>query len=246
MDELARSAYAYIMSSDEWLRTAKPRFTGIGQESMIVRVGVEPGHPEFEAYLLKRFGIGARFLEGLTAPLRRLVLKRLSIRYAGTADAFLTLAESEYGYPWNPWWPAKEVSLLADFKHSNSVNHEAVQQQVCAYRAGDYIVLIKDSEEAETYALPAALYPACLHVGPHADALGLVTEFGTLESKSSQLGCKLFTYPNDDSVLESFFGLCDHAVYADSKPKAHQQRQRRTEPKPVKLSKTDVKAAPFG
>ena len=246
MDELCEAAYAYILSSDEWLRTAKPRFNAIGQESMIVHQGVEPGHPEFEKFLLKRFGIGTRFLAGLTAPLRRLVLKRLSIRYAGRSDAFMTLVESEYGYPWNDHWPAKEVSLLADFKHSNAINHEAVQQQLCAYGAGDYVVLLKSGEEVETFDLPEYLFVACLHVGPNAQALGLVTEFGTLESKASQLGCKLLTYPDDPNVLESFYGLADHAIYADSKPKAHQQRARRTEPKPVKVPKTVAREASFG
>jgi len=249
MDQLTESAYVYCLSADEWLRTAKPRFTTIGQEAMVVRTGcpsTDIADPRFVSALKREFDLTPNYYRMLPEQVKRLVCRRLQVRYAGTVDAHMILVRYEYGYDWAEDWPAQEVSLWTDFKTSNSLNHEQVQQQVAAYRAADLIVFLQSGEAVETHPLPISDFIGSLHIGPHAGALGLKTAFGTLDSKAKQLGCRLYTYPDDPAVLDSFYGLADHAHYQDNVPRSHQQRKRATEPKPPKLKPTDTRTPNFG
>ena len=167
----------------------------------------------------------------------------MQVGWAGTVDGFFELRRESYGYKWLEAWGEKSASFWFDIKHSNAINHKAVQAQVSAYRACDRIVFIETGMESE---LPESDFIASLHVGPHASALGIQTEFGLLESKTNQIGAMLYTYPNDPLPTEGFYGLAAWTDYCDNVPRAHQQRARSTGPKEIKPKKTEFKPAPFG
>ena len=206
IDSVVGAAYAYAMSALEWMASANPVWTMIGQEAVVVR---------------KDHGDG--------------------IAYAGTVDGHLTLTEKEYRGEWHPAWPKNELSMYVDFKTSNALAHRSVQAQVEAYAHADIIGLVETGEE---HPLPEADLVGALHIGPHASSLGVQDEFGTLESKTNQVGAKLYTYPRSEETFEAFCGLVRWADYSDGIPRAHQQRQTRTEPA-VKRGKYEERTCPI-
>lgn len=242
IEELCHSAWAYVLSSAEWIDLAKPRWSMIGQEAMVVHVGATPDDPWFEDTLMRRLGLTLKELNALPEELYELALWRVASEYAGTVDEHFELIREDCGIPWESEWPDKEVSLWSDIKHSNAIDHKSVQAQVSAYAASDRIVLVQTGQEFE---LPKANFIASRHVGPHASALGIKDEFGTLESKTKQVGAKLYTYPRSKSPLQGFLGLCGWVRYVDNVPRAHQQNARRSGPKEERLPKTAVRSCPF-
>ena len=242
LEDLCAAAYSYTVSSSEWILKANPTWTTVGQEAMVVHIPVTIDHELFEEILLRRCGLTRAQFDKLPETMQRWCLEVCETGYAGTVDAHFSLDRSTYKYDWPSAWGKDSVSLWCDFKHSNAINHKAVQAQVSAYEACDRIVLIESGEE---YDLPPSDFIASLHIGPHASALGLETEFGTLESKAKQLGAALYTYPRSEAPIRGFRGLCQWVDYADNVPKAHQQRQLGV-PKKETTPKTAVRPAPFG
>lgn len=246
VDELCESAYAYVLSLDEWLKKAKPRWSTIGQEAFVARISSARGDEEFEGLLQKRFGMTIAQLDALPTTLQAHVEKIMRARWAGTVDGYLTLVKEDYGYPWPDEWPGEAISAWVDFKTTNAIQHKSVQAQVCAYANCDKLILMQAGVQVEEHDLPESDLTASLHIGPHISTTGLRDAFGVLSDKSAQIGCALYTYPKDPRVLEGFLGLVEWDEYCNNVPKAHQQRKRSTEPKATKIPKTAPRPAPFG
>lgn len=246
LDDLAFSAYTYCLSSSEWIVKAKPKWTMSGLEAMVVHPSVDPDHEWWEECLVRRCGITPAQFDMLPDSIRQLVLDRMNAAWAGTVDGFFEIYKEDYEYKWYPSWgeaQSARATFWFDIKHSNAINHKAVQAQVSAYAACDRIVLIETGDEHE---LPKADFIASLHVGPHAGALGIQTEFGLLESKANQIGAALYTYPNDPGPTDGFYGLAAWCGYCDNVPRAHQQRARPTGPKETKPKRDEFRPPNFG
>jgi hypothetical protein len=153
-------------------------------------------------------------------------------------DWIATFRKSTYKGDWN--WEEDVVRVTGDFKTSN-VLPDSVQMQTEAYSEADAIILIESGQHLE---FDRSDYVACAHVGPHPMYSGTVNEFGTLESKTKQLGTKLYSWKKDPKVFAGFLGMCAayHAGNGDTRPIEKQRKP--AAPKPP--TRTEVRTVPFG
>lgn len=165
------------------------------------------------------------------------------IGFAGTIDSIFTLHKSKYRSETTPWqdsWGSKRI-FAGDVKTSNSLASSVVKQ-IEAYRHCPFIGLMATGVEV---AMPSTDGVAAIHVGPHPKYAGLQDEFGTLDSKTKQLGTRLHTWAPSEEQWQGFRGLCRYVLSELEKNPAEGSR-RKSEPKPYEPPKrTTARKAPF-
>ena len=160
-------------------------------------------------------------------------------QYAGTMDGKCRLLKANYE-KWWPWqWEGSSISPRMDFKTSNALP-KSVQLQMEAYDRADFIGIV---ETGETFPIDPSDILGCLHIGPHPSMALVTDEFGTLESRAKQIGCKFHTWPSSEFTWQAFLGLCKYANWVHNVPRSQQQRAK-TE-KGEKLPKTAARGVPF-
>jgi hypothetical protein len=119
LQALAHSAYAYVLSYNEWVENAMPEWEMIGLEACVIRfyTFTEEGESRDDGY-------------------------------AGTTDGKFTLQQSVYekSFDWPEAWPRNKTSRRVDFKTSNRLP-QTVQAQCEAYDCANIIGLVKTGEE---------------------------------------------------------------------------------------------------
>jgi hypothetical protein len=205
---IAECAESYFLSALDWIEKAQPEWEEIGLEAMMVHA--ETFDPE----------TGDSNMDA----------------YAGTMDGKCKLAKTIYErhFDWHQDWPTNEVRPRVDLKTSNVLPVRSVQLQMEAYDRADFIGIV---ETGETFPIEPSDILGCLHIGPHPSMALVTDEFGTLESRAKQIGCKFHTWP------QAFLGLCKYANWVHNVPRSQQQRQRGVAQ--VKVPKTEARTVPF-
>ena len=160
--------------------------------------------------------------------------------YAGATDAKFTLEKTKYEKHFDWIWEGNKIKPRADLKSSNTLP-KSVILQVTAYDHGDIIGIVETGEEFE---LEPSDIIGCLHAGPHESRSVVTDEFGSLESRAKQVGCKFHTWPSTDRDWQAWLGLCKYANWVHDIPRSQQQRPK-SAPKAPKLPPTVARKAPF-
>lgn len=209
-------AIAYVHSAWEWIEIAKPKFVNVGLEAVIVK-----------RKFTMSFGDTEIEFPG----------------WAGTEDFECELNKSTYGYDWL-WEGHDTVQTLGDLKTSNSLP-ETVREQMAAYNESNDIVIMSDNgTSADIIPKEARQFVSCLHVGPHPKYSDTSTEFGELESKTNQLGPKLYSWTRDPITYASFLGKCV-SWWGMKHQSAGLDPVNDSLPKPKVYKKTEARPNPF-